>query len=120
MTYSPLNDPRVAPDSYIIYPTGYDDLVHSDKYMWCLNVQNGHKDGWWIGRGIMGSSEIVMNRKGEWKFSDPMNRRHWRYERDEAIQIALNHVDTNKLNGFTAQEASDRVQARLAQQDGAA
>lgn len=113
MSDSPLDDPRVHPDSYVIYPTGYDAMVHGDKFMWVLTVNNGHKDGWYIARGFSKSTDIVMNRKGEWKWHQAMNRSKWRYPLEDALQIALDHVDTHVLNGHTAQQASDRVYALL-------
>lgn len=112
---SPLLDPRVAPDSFVVYPTGYDEFVNSDKHSWCLTVRNGHAWGWWIDRGMgMSGGGFAMNRRGQWILESRGNRgnkaRRWPLE--EALRIALEHVDTHKLNGVTAAEASADVAAR--------
>lgn len=114
---SPLDDPRVAADTYVVYPTGYADFVNSDKDMWCLNVVNGHAYGWSIRRGIgMSGGGPAMNAKGEWVFetrgSKANKARRWPLEK--ALTIALQHVDTHRLNGDTAAEASAWVAARQA------
>lgn len=111
----PLNDPRVAPDSYIVRPSGYDDLAQGDKDMWCLSVTNGHAWGWSIRRhGFTGQQ--AMNRKGEWiwerRGSGHNKARRWPLE--EAISIALKNVDTHRINRMTAAEASAWVAAREA------
>jgi len=112
----PLNDPRVQVDSYVVYPTGYDDFVHSDKDAWCLTVTNGHAWGWSIRRGIGMSSAAAMNRNGEWIFESRGSGRNKprRYPLDEALRIALQHIDTIKLNGYTAAEASAEIARRQA------
>lgn len=117
---SELDDPRVSPDVYVVRPTGYDDLVHSDKDAWCLSVVNGHAWGWSIRRGIGRSSDLAMNRKGEWIWESRGSGRNKprRWPLDEALMIALRHVDTLKLNGFTAVEASEWVRARRAAEGG--
>lgn len=113
---SPLMDPRVFADAYIVRPTGYDDMVFSDKADWCLAVVNGHAWGWSIRRGTAQSS-MAMNRKGEWvmesRGSGHNKARRWPLE--EALAIALSHIDNIRYVGMTAQEASDSVAAREAQ-----
>ena len=113
---SPLDNPRVQPDSYVVYPEGYDEFVNSDKPYWCLSVVNGHAWGWSIRRGMGGSGPMSMNRKGEWiiesRGSGRNKPRRWSLE--EALTIALEHADTHVLNGCTARQASEYVAARMA------
>ena len=116
---SALDDPRVQPDEYVVYPTGYDEMVNSDKDSWCLTVQNGHSWGWSVRRGRGMSGPMAMNRKGQWivesRGSGRNKPRRWPLE--EALRIALEHVDTHTLNGHTAQQASDWVAARVAERE---
>lgn len=110
---SALDDPRVKVESYVIYPTGYEDLVHSDKFMWCLQVTNGHQWGWSI-RPAGTSSFRAMNRKGEWidETRGHGQNKTRRFTLDEALSLALKYVDTRKISGYTAAEASTVVAAR--------
>lgn len=112
---SALDDPRVTVDSYIIRPTGYDQMVHSDKDHWCLEVSNGHKWGWSV-RQAGFTSIAAMNRKGEWIYesrgSGHNKARRWTLE--EALRIALEHVDTHTINGCTAAQASAQIASRIA------
>lgn len=59
---------------------------------------------------------MAMNRRGEWivesRGSGHNKARRWSL--DEALRIAIEHVDTHRLNGCTAAEASEEVAARLA------
>jgi hypothetical protein len=91
-------------------------MVHTDKDAWCLTVQNGHAWGWSIRRGIGMSGPMAMNRKGEWivESRGSGNNKPRRWPLDEALRIALQHVDTLRLNGATAQQASDEIAARIA------
>jgi hypothetical protein len=113
-TPEPLADPRVHVDSYIVRPTGYDDLVQSDKDGWCLAVTNGHAWGWSVRRASF-SGGPAMNRSGEWIYETRGSGRNKprRYSLDEALRIALEHVDTHRINGYTAVEASDEVARRI-------
>ena len=115
---SPLDDPRVAVDAYTVRPTGYDDLAHSDKDAWCLSVINGHAWGWSIRRGVGTGGGMAMNRKGEWIFESRGSGRNKprRYPLDEALRLALKHVDRHKINGHNAREASEWVAARKAKE----
>lgn len=108
-----LSDPRVQPDAYIVYPTGYDDFVNSDKDAWTLTVMNGHAWGWSIRRG-MSATGMALNRRGEWIYEQRASKANKarRWPLDEALRIALLHVDHLKLNGHTAAEASASVAAR--------
>jgi hypothetical protein len=114
-----MSEPRVEVDSYVVYPTGYDDMVHADKYTWCLEVTNGHSWGWSV-RQAGYSSQRALNRKGEWIYesrgSGHNKARRWTAE--EAIAIALKHVDTLTINGRTAAQASVYVASRLAASSG--
>jgi hypothetical protein len=103
-------DPRVVADTYIVRPTGYDDMAFTDKADWCLVVTNGHAWGWSIRRGTVQSS-MAMNRSGKWivesRGSGHNKARRWPL--DEALSIALEHIDSIRIMGRTAREASDFV-----------
>lgn len=111
--------PRIEIDRYVVYPTGYDDLVNSDRDSWCLTVTNGHAYGWRISRGRGMDSTLAMNRRGvfipESRGSGHNKARRWPL--DEALRIAAEHVDTHRINGCTAAEASAEVAARLNQRE---
>lgn len=120
MSNNPLHDPRVKVDSYAVYPTGYDEHVHADKHSWVLTVTDGHAWGWSIRRGIGLSGGAAMNRKGEWIWESRGSGRNKprRFPLDEALSIALQHVDGVRINGYTAAEASAEVTRRLAASEG--
>jgi hypothetical protein len=103
---SPLDDPRVQPDSFVVYPTDYDLIPYSDKEQWALTVTNGHAWGWSIRPGIGMTGPVVLNRKGERiiesRGSGRNKPRRWPLE--EALQIALSIVDTHKVAGRSAAE----------------
>jgi hypothetical protein len=108
-----LSDPRVAVDAYVVRPTGYDQMVNSDRDYWCLSVVNGHAWGWRVKRhGFTGSE--ALNRKGQWIYEQRGSGRNKprRFTRDEALALALKYVDTLVMNGLTAQQASDYVEAK--------
>lgn len=113
---SPLDDPRVHTDRYLVRPSGYDDMVHSDRAFWCLSVVDGHQWGWSVRRGSA-DSPYAMNRKGEWVLESRGSARNKarRWPLEEALGLALKHVDTLTLNGHTAAQASAEVAARLAE-----
>ena len=102
-----LDDPRVKPDSFVVYPTDYDLIPYSDKDSWVLTVTNGHAYGWSIRPGIGASGSVALNRKGEQVFerrgSGHNKARRWPLE--EALRIALSIVDTHKVAGMSAAEA---------------
>jgi hypothetical protein len=108
-----MGDPRFHADRYVVYPTGYEEFVNSDKFYWCLVVTDGHKWGWSVRRGGMDGG-AAMNRKGEWVYesrgSGHNKARRWTLA--EALTIALKYVDTHTINGHTAAEASKSVAAR--------
>lgn len=114
---SPVDDPRVHPDRYVVRPTGYDDMVHADRMYWCLSVVNGHEWGWSVRRGP-GDSHYAMNRKGEWIIESRGSARNKarRWPLEEALALALKYVDTVTLNGRTAAQASAEIAARIAEQ----
>jgi hypothetical protein len=111
---SPLDDPRVKVDRYLVCPTGYDGFVNSDKDAWTLAVVDGHAWGWSVRRGSLAGGP-AMNRKGEWIFesrgSGHNKARRWAL--DEALSLALQYVDSHRINGHTAAEASASVAARI-------
>lgn len=115
MTPTP-DGPRIEVDSYVVYPTGYDEMVHSDKDAWCLTVSNGHAWGWRITRGINMSGQMAMNRHGkfivETRRSGHNKQRRWPL--DLALIIARDNVDRITLNGWTAQQASNSIAEKLA------
>lgn len=102
-----LADPRVQPDSFVVYPTDYDLIPYSDKESWALTVTNGHAYGWSIRPGIGVSGSQALNRKGERIFerrgSGHNKARRWPL--DEALRIALSIVDHHKVAGISAAEA---------------
>lgn len=112
-----LADPRVQPTEYVVYPTGYEGFVNSDRDAWCLTVTNGHAWGWSVRRGRGMGGGFAMNRKCEWIYESRGSGRNKprRWPLREALQLALAHVDTHVLNGHTAAQASEWVAARLAE-----
>jgi hypothetical protein len=113
---SALDDPRVSADVYVVRPTCYDEMINTDRDYWCLSVVNGHAWGWSVRRGVGMSGGPAMNRKDEWVYESRGSGRNKprRWPLEEALTIALQHVDTHKLNGCTAAEASEWVRARRA------
>lgn len=105
-----LDDPRVQPDAYVIYPTCWDEMGNSDRDAYCLTVKNGHAWGWSIRRGQGTTGPMALNRHGRWIFESRGNgnNKHRRWELDEALSIALNHVDRLTINGSTAAECAAR------------
>lgn len=101
--------PQVHADAYVVRPTCYDQMGNSDRDMWCLTVTNGHAYGWSIRRGIGGGGGPAMNRKGEWIFESRGSGRNKprRWPLEEALAIALRHVDSHRLNGRIAQDLAD-------------
>lgn len=101
--------PRVAADSYVIYPSCYDQMGNSDRDMFCLSVTNGHAWGWSV-RQHGFSGQRAMNRNGEWIYesrgSGHNKARRWTL--NEALAIALEHVDTHLINGSTAADCAAR------------
>lgn len=117
---SPLDDPRVHPDSFVVYPTDYDLIPYSDRESWALTVTNGHAYGWSIRPGIGMSGSIALNRKGERIFESRGSARNKprRWPLEEALSIALSIVDTHKVAGMSAAEAvanRDQISAGFTQ-----
>lgn len=101
--------PQVAVDSYVVRPACYDEMGNSDRDMFCLAVTNGHAWGWSIRQhGFSGSR--ALSRKGEWIYesrgSGHNKARRWPLE--EALTIALQHIDTLRINGSTAADCAAR------------
>lgn len=102
-----LADPRVQPDSFVVYPTDYDLIPYSDKESWALTVTNGHAYGWSIRPGIGMSGPVALNRKGERIIESRRSGRNKarRWPLEEALRIALSIVDTrHKVAGLSAAE----------------
>lgn len=107
---SALDDPRVSPDSYVVRPSCWDEMGNSDRDSFCLAVVNGHAWGWSIRRGMGGRGPMAMNRRGDWIYesrgSGHNKARRWSLE--EALSIALQHVDRLAINGSTAADCAAR------------
>lgn len=105
--YDLLSDPRVRPDSFVVYPTDYDLIPYADRESWALTVTNGHAYGWSIRPGIGAAGSVALNRKGERIFerrgSGHNKARRWPL--DEALRIALSIVDRHKVAGISAADA---------------
>lgn len=117
---SALDDPRVKPTSYIVYPTDYDLIPYSDKDAWALTVTDGHAWGWSIRPGIGVSSSVALNRKGERIFesrgSGHNKARRWPLE--EALRIALDLVDhKHTVMGRTAAQVVAAREQIIAEQE---
>lgn len=112
---SPLDDPRVVPDKYIVWPTCADRLGH-EKYTFGLTVLNGHEWGWSVQRGANGLSDMAMNRKGQFIMENRSSKRNRlrRYPLEEALALALKYVDKRKVMGKTAEEWADDMESRKA------
>lgn len=99
--------PQVEADVFIVKPSCHDSLPEHEKHNFCLSVVNGHAWGWSVRPSAADSR--AMNRKGEFIIESRGHRgnkaRRWPLE--EALNIALNHVDSRKVNGMTAQQWID-------------
>ncbi len=105
----------VRPSQFIVTPTGYDDMVNSDRYIWTLTIDvvDSEQDRWAVKqRGFRlsrSTSEfdyepLPSSRESDW-IADHS------FTLDEAKAAALELVDDVVVNGLTAQEASDWVAA---------
>lgn len=101
--------PRTEPDSYVVYPTRYDEIKFNDKKMFTLMVVNGHAWGWSVRPGPpgMSGSHRALNKKGEWisERRGHGNNKYRRWSREEAIALAEKYVDTIKFGYWTVDEA---------------
>lgn len=106
---SPFDDPRVQPDVYLVRPTGYDEVDMTDKYHWQLHVTNGHAFGWSVRR--YREDPYAMNRKGKFIQESRGHRgnRYRRYPLEEALQLALKHVDSLTVMNLTLAQAAERL-----------
>lgn len=104
-------DRRVQPDSFVVYPTRYADIPFEDRHDWCLTVVNGHLNGWSIRRGLGGTaSNFAMNGDGTWEIeSRHADNSSRRWSLDDALAIALLHVDLHKITGLSATDAIARA-----------
>lgn len=105
----------IQPTAYTVYPTGYAEMVHSDKHTWTLRVElRDHDHDRWSVVGSVGA----LSRGGAWDYEPlPSSRtERWlkshRFTLGEALRRAERVVDELKVNMMTAQEASDWVAAR--------
>jgi hypothetical protein len=103
----PLSDPRVHADTYMVRPACYDQLPEYERHSFCLWVVNGHSWGWSVRDNPQSSR--AMNRKGEliYESRGSGHNKARRWELEEALEIALKHVDKMKRNMRTAQEWVD-------------
>lgn len=101
----PLEDPRVVVDEYLVRPSCHDLLPKYERHSFCLSVTDGHEWGWSVRRGSSNSMH-AMNRKGEWIIESRghQGNRFRRWTKEEALTLALKHVDSQKIMGRTAQE----------------
>jgi protein involved in polysaccharide export with SLBB domain len=109
------NAPRVEIDTFVVYPTCFEDIGFDDRSNWCLIVQNGHAWGWSVRPGPPGTSgsHQAMNRKGKWIFESRGDRRNKtrRFTVAEALKIAVKYVDTHTVVGLTASQAAAKYPA---------
>lgn len=109
--------PDIRPSQYLVAPTGYDELVHTDKDAWRLTIVlvDSENDRW----GVKRFSYRLNRNTMEWSYEPIPSERtdQWREDHqftyEEAANAALALVDDLVVNGMTAQEASDYVAARL-------
>lgn len=114
---APVTDPRVAVDEYTVRPTAYDRMNPNERLHWCLAVTDGHEWGWSVRHYAF--RQEAMNRKGEfiWESRGSKANRFRRYPLEEALALALKHVDSVATrNGMTADQYADWYQARLAKE----
>lgn len=98
--------PHSEPDSYVVYPTGYDDCESDEKIRWCLTVKNGHAFGWSVRRSGWADERQAMNRKGEFIYEQRGHKQNEsrRYSLEEALALAEKHVDKQRLQSMTFAE----------------
>lgn len=107
--------PSTAPIVYRVEPSGYADMIHSNKDLWCLFIVQERNATEWVVRlgGI--TSPTMLTREGDLVFDDAPFRRRRRFSLKRALELAEAHVDTLKPRGHTAQEASDFARTRIQQ-----
>lgn len=103
-----LNDPRVEVDAYVVRPSCYDQMGNSDRDSFCLTIQNGHAWGWSIRQGIGGSRALSRSGKWIWESRGSGRNKPRRWSLEEALAIALRHVDTLTINGSTPADCAAR------------
>lgn len=109
----PVDDPRVYAQSFMVRPSCFEDMGRFDKDYWCLVVGDSGPDGWWVrrhgardGRSMSRTGHFVLETPGQGR------NRERRWPLEQALQIALDHVDSIKVRGLTAAEAATRHAAR--------
>lgn len=108
-------DPRVTVGSYVVHPTGYDEMVNPRKSQWRLVVAPDGDGTWCITPGYS-SYRAKLTAAGAW-VSDhgPAGRKpklSWPLE--QALAIALRRVDTHLWMDSTAFEADAIYRAHRA------
>lgn len=109
----PVDDLRVHAQSFTVRPACFEEMGRFDKDAWCLVVGDGGTDGWWVrrhgardGRSMSRAGHFVRETPG------PGRNRDRRWPLEQALQIALEHVDSIRVHGLTAAEAATRHAAR--------
>jgi hypothetical protein len=108
--------PTYAVASYVVRPTGYDDLVHPDKHHWCVRVEDAG-DGWAIRR-----DQACLNFRNEWEHEPPPESRdqaflrRCRYNEHAALLRTRRVIDRLEFNGLTFAEFVTQVRAALAEE----
>jgi hypothetical protein len=106
--------PTYRPASFLVYPTGYDQIAAPEKRNWCLTVADAG-DGWsirWRSR--------CLNYREQWEFEPPVRARtadflrRCRFSQYAALQRARHAVDDLVVNGETFAEFVERVRAEAA------
>lgn len=110
-----LTDPRVTVGTYVVHPTGYDDMANPRKAEWRLIVTPDGDDTWCIRPGYS-SHRAKLHATGTWvsDFDSARGRRKpkLRWPLDRALAIALRRVDTHQWMDSTAFEADAIYRAR--------
>lgn len=108
---------EARPTTYTVYPTGFDEFVNFDKHYWTVEVTDGQGGYGWAVRRI----GMCLNRDLYWEHEPlPSSRDATFFERcrwaelEVALEAAKTVVDNLRINGCTAQQASDDVAERLA------
>lgn len=89
---------------------------------WSLTVEYRGRDRWAVLRG----ARMCLSRSGSWDYEFIPSEREdeWiaehRFEYAEAIRLAIKHAPDIVVNGMTATEVLERVNARAGSREGAA
>jgi len=110
-----VNDegPTYAIAAYIVHPTGYSDVVHPDKQLWCIRAEDAG-DGWAIRRGKM-----CLNFRNEWEYEPPPGSRdesflrRCRFNEHAALLRTRRVIDRLEFDEMTFAQFVTRVHAAL-------